>query len=447
MIDFQLIAAVVIGIGVLLALIIALKLNAFISLLISSIVVGVIAGMEFNAITDAISKGMGGTLGYVAVVVGLGAIFGAILEKSGGANGLAHFLISRFGDNNARAAVLIAGFIIAIPVFFDVAFIILIPVLHALSIRTGKSVIYFALPLLAGLAITHSLIPPTPGPVAVADIIDVDLGWVILFGAIVGIPVAVISGLWFSKWAASKVKSGEFVDTGEKQEFDTTIVPIILGIIAVPLFLIVRGTIVKMLHEPDTEFTLWEEIWIFLGHPFVSLIIATLLALFILGRIKKYSLKELFDISNKSLAPAGSIILITGAGGVFKQMLIETGAGDMIAQLFADSGSVYLIPLAFVIAALVRILQGSATVAMITAAGVIAPIMSELSFPDIHKALVVLSIAAGSVFLSHVNDSGFWLVNRYLDLSVQDTLKSWSALTMVIGLSSFIIIYLISLFV
>ncbi len=448
MIDYQLITSVFVGIAVLLLLIIALKLNAFISLLISSVVVGVMAGMEFNAITDAISRGMGGTLGYVAIVVGLGAIFGAILEKSGGANGLANFLIQKFGDNKARLAVLIAGFIIAIPVFFDVAFIILIPVLQALSNRTKKTVVYFALPLLAGLAITHSLIPPTPGPVAVADIINVDLGWVIIFGTITGIPTAIVSGLWFSRLASSKIKSEVHeAETDDHQSLDTSIVPLVLTIIAVPILLIVTGTIIKMNANPDLSPGVVENVFVFLGHPFVALIIATILALYLLGNVKGYSRQELFDLSNKSLAPAGSIILITGAGGVFKQMLIETGTGTMIAQLFEGSGATFVIPLAFVVAALVRMLQGSATVAMITAAGVIAPIMSGLDFPDVQKALVVLSIAAGSVFLSHVNDSGFWLVNRYLNLTVQDTLKSWSALTVVIGLTSFTIIFLISLFV
>ena len=444
MTDYQLIFALVLGVGVLLFLIIQLKINAFISLLIASIVVGLVSGIELSAILEAISKGMGGTLGYVAVVVGLGAIFGAILEQSGGAFGLAQFLINKFGDSNARTAVLIAGFVIAIPVFFDVAFIILIPVLQALSSRTKKPLLYFALPLLAGLAITHSLIPPTPGPVAVADIIDVDLGWVIFFGLIVGIPVAGISGLAFSGYAVKRLNlSREENFTGNGNSFDTSLVPIVLSIIAFPITLILASTITKVLvSDQILEGNFGTDFLIFLGHPFVALTLATLMALYFLGTRKGFSKDQLFEISNKSLAPAGSIILITGAGGVFKQMLIETGAGDMIAGIFQESG-LFILPLAFVLAALVRVIQGSATVAMITAAGVVSPIMQSVETTDPEKALIVLAIAAGSVFLSHVNDSGFWLVNRYLNLSVQDTFKSWTALTVVIGVSSFAIICLL----
>ena len=444
MTDYQLIFALILGVGVLLFLIIQFKINAFISLLIASIVVGLISGIELSAIIEAISKGMGGTLGYVAVVVGLGAIFGAILEQSGGAFGLAQFLINKFGDSNARTAVLIAGFIIAIPVFFDVAFIILIPVLQALASRTQKPLLYFALPLLTGLAITHSLIPPTPGPVAVADIIDVDLGWVILFGLVVGIPVAGISGLVFSGYAVGRLNLMQ-IDTHPEnnKEFDTSLVPIVLLIIAVPITLILASTITKVLVSDSTfEQSFLTDFIIFLGHPFVALTLATLLALYFLGVRKGFNKDQLFEISNKSLAPAGSIILITGAGGVFKQMLIETGAGDMIASMFHESG-LFILPLAFILAALVRVIQGSATVAMITAAGVVSPIMQSVESSNPEKALIVLAIAAGSVFLSHVNDSGFWLVNRYLNLTVQQTFKSWTALTVVIGITSFAIIYLL----
>ncbi len=434
--EYQVIIAIVTGISVLLFLIIRVKLNPFIALLISSIAVGLIAGLETDQIIKTISTGMGNTLGYVAVVVGLGAIFGSLLENSGAAYGLAQWLIKTFGDKNARVAVLIAGFVIAIPVFFDVAFIILIPVLHALSTRTSKSIITYALPLLAGLAITHSLIPPTPGPVAVADIIGVDLGYVIGFGVFAGIPVA-IAGLAFSRLMETKVKLSAYHSEEISEESDTNI-SLVLFIIALPILLIFASTVSKAYFEESSSIV---NVITFVGHPFVALTIAVLLALYFLGIRKGDSAKDLLQITNKSLAPAGSIILITGAGGVFKQVLIETGAGDMIASAFTG-GSEYILFLGFGLAALLRIVQGSATVAMITSAGVVAPILSSTDITDPKKALVVLAIACGSIFLSHVNDSGFWLVNRYLNLSVTDTFKTWTLLTVVIGSTGFLILLL-----
>ena len=444
MIDPVLLIAVACGIIVLLGLILYFRIQAFMSLLIASIVVGVVAGMPPLEIVDTIQKGMASTLGFVATVVGLGAIFGAILEQSGGANALAQFLISKFGDDKAPWAMVITGFFVAIPVFFDVAFIILVPMVYALQRKTKKSLLLFAMPLLAGLAITHAFIPPTPGPVAVADILGADLGWVILFGIIAGIPAAIVSGPLFSKYIAKKIVIEAPSNMSENESKGRLpSVGLILSIIAIPILLIVVGTVMKTFQSGLSENTV--AVFLMLGHPFTALTIANIVAWYTLGIKRGYTKAQLQDMSTKSLAPAGIIILLTGAGGVFKQMLVDTGTGEMLAIYFAESG-INMLVFAFIAAGLVRVLQGSATAAMITSAGITAPLLPEyLSEPK--KAMLVIVIAAGASIVSHVNDSGFWLVGNYLGLSEKQTFRSWTIMTTLIGLAGFLTIFLIQLFI
>ncbi len=436
--DFQLLYAVLFGIAVLLTLILRFKFSAFISLLISAISIGVASGMPLPEVIDTIQRGMGGTLGFVAVVVGLGAIFGAILEHSGGAQALANYFLSKFGLPNAPWAVMIAGFFIAIPVFFDVAFIILVPIIYAIQRKSGKSLLIYAIPLLAGLAITHSFIPPTPGPVAVADILGAQLGWVILFGFIVGIPTAIVCGPIFGKYIANKIMVQAPSLTEDLSSKDQVLPPVglIMLSILIPIFLILINTI---LNSPLIgEAVLSDQILsisAFLGHPFVALIIANLIVWYALGIRRGYTKDQLMDISTSSLKPAGIIILLTGAGGVLKQMLVDTGSGEMLANLLTEAG-IPLLVFAFLAAAVIRILQGSATVAMITAAGLVVPLLNaEVS--DISKAILVIAVASGASIFSHVNDSGFWLVGKYLGISEKDTFRSWSVMTTILALMGF----------
>lgn len=446
MIEYKLLIAIFVGIAVLLILILRFKVQAFLSLLISSIIVGVIAGMNPNDIITTMKDGMASTLGTVATIVGLGAMFGAILESSGGAQTLANFLLKKFGEKNASWALMLTGFFVAIPVFFDVAFIILIPLLYSLQRRTKKSLLLYAIPLLAGLAITHSFIPPTPGPVAVADILKADLGWVILVGFIVGIPTAIVSGPLFAKYISKKIH----IDAPQlvSEETDSTEFPSvgsIVTIIGVPIVLIVVNTVLDTADTTKGDALHSIKPWLkMIGHPFSALIIANLLAWYFLGIRRGFTKEILSKITSKSMEPAGIIILLTGAGGVFKQMLINTGIGKMLADQIASSG-ISLVLLSFIIAALVRILQGSATVAMITAAGVVAPLMAS-SLVGIDKAFLVISIAAGASILSHVNDSGFWLVSKYVGLDEKQTFKSWTVMTVLLSLTGFTTVFLLSLF-
>lgn len=447
--NLQLYLAIISGVALLLFLIMKWKLNAFLSLLFSSIWVGLVGGLGTDEIINSISKGMGDTLAFVATIVGLGAIFGALLEHSGGAQALAKYLLKKGGESRSRLALLTTGFIVSIPVFFDVGIIILMPMVKALAKKSNRHVLYYALPLLVGLGITHSFIPPTPGPVAVADILKVDLGYAIIVGSIVGIPIALICGLLVSKKLVPQDEPVEVDDNPEEVSapVDSQLVHTIMWILGLPIFLILIGSLLKTLaNEEIIAQSQFIDLLGFIGHPFVSLLIGTLLALYFLGIKKGVGKDDLFKVTNNSLAPAGSIILITGAGGVLKTVMINTGIGDIIAQgMLNTSFSVLL--LAYLVTVLVRIMQGSATVAMLTGAGIVAAVLPGIDLSMLEKTFIMMAIAAGSIVLSHVNDSGFWLVNRMLNQSVQQTLKSWTILSTVISVTSFALIFIMYQFV
>lgn len=444
--DSGLILTAVAGIFFLLFLVMKVKLHAFVALLLVSLLVGVTAGMPLAGVIESIQKGMGSTLGFVAIVVGLGAMFGQMLQVSGGAERLAQTLLQRFGEDKAQWSLGLTGFLVAIPVFFDVGFIILVPLVYGLAQKTGRSLLYYGIPLLAGLAVTHSFVPPTPGPIAVANLLGADLGWVILFGALAGIPSMIIAGPLFGRWIAKRIHVGvpdymQLTPAPTDRELPSFLT--VAGIILVPLVLILVNTVTNMLLPADDPI---RTVLGFLGHPFVALLIATLLAFTLLGTQRGYTRDEVQSIATKGLEPAGIIILVTGAGGVFKQVLIDSGVGQVLGNMMAGSALPPIV-LAFTIAALVRVAQGSATVAMITAAGLIAPLATTLNLQGPVLGLLVISIAAGATILSHVNDSGFWLVNRYFGLDVKDTLKSWTVMETLIALVGFSVVFILSLFI
>lgn len=439
------------GVALLLLLVLKARINAFISLLITAIFVGILAGMPLKEVTAAIQKGMGETLGFIAVVVGLGAIFGQILESSGGAHALANYLLKKFGQGRASWAMMFTGFIVAIPVFFDVGLIIFIPIIYALGRDTGKSLLYYGIPLLAGLAVAHSFIPPTPGPVAVSEIIGADLGWVILLGLMLGLPTAVIAGPLFGSFIAGKIKIDPpvAVNGEDGEEVSRSGMPpfwLIFVLILTPLLLIVVSTMSAILIRNETlTSSAVTDILIFAGHPFTALILATLLAIWLLGIRRGMSRDRIMSLSTKALGPAGIIILVTGAGGVLKEVLVQSGIGTTLADSVAGT-SLSPILLAWIIAAVVRVTQGSATVAMITAAGIMAPILPVFSFDDPHIALIVIAISSGATIASHVNDSGFWLVSKYFGMNEKQTLKSWTVMETIISLCGLAFTMLASLF-
>lgn len=445
-----LIFIIVSAVAILLFMVLKLKVNAFITLLLTAVYVGIVTGMPLGEISKAIQNGMAGTLGFVATVVGLGAIFGQMLESSGGAESLARYLLKKFGESKASWAMTITGFLVAIPIFLDVGFIILVPIIYALARDSKKSLLYYAIPLLAGLAVTHAFVPPTPGPVAVADIIKVPLGWVIFFGIIIGVPVAVIAGPVWGKYIAKKIfiaPPSEFIQT-ENGDYDKENLPpfgVIAFLISVPLFLILLNTVTGVVVQKEIiEKSMLTDMIEFLGHPFSALIIATLLAMFFCMK-RGMSKAKILELSNKSLAPAGIIILITGAGGVLKQVLVDSGIGKIMAESMAGSALPPIV-LAWLLAAVVRLAQGSATVAMITAAGILAPALETFQYSEPRLALIVLAIASGATIASHVNDSGFWLVGKYLGMTEKQTLQSWTVMETIIAVVGLALILVADMF-
>ncbi|MGE0488546.1 MAG: gluconate:H+ symporter [Vulcanimicrobiota bacterium] len=416
------------GLAGLIVLVVALRLHAFVALLIVSMAVGLGAGLEPSAVLKAVETGMGSTLGFIAVVVGLGAMFGQLLEESGGAQRLATTLVERFGPQRAPWALMLTGFMVAIPVFFDVGFIILAPLVYGLSRQSGRPVVAFGMPLLAGLAVAHAFVPPTPGPVAVAQVLQADLGRVILYGIAAGLPAAVIAGPLWSSWLEKRITKGapEHDKPPEEEPAELPSFALVFGLVAIPLVLIVANTASAALLPDTTVATVFS----FLGHPFTALILATLAAFLTLGVGRGKTLDQVREAATRGLEPVGMIILVTGAGGVFKQILGETGIGKELAQAVMGLG---LSPVlfAFLVALLVRVSQGSATVSMLTAAGFVAPLLP--SIPDADPALLTIAIAAGATACSHFNDSGFWLVKEYLGLSETETLQSWTTLTTILG--------------
>ena len=447
--NIELILILVGSIGLLLFMVLKLKIQAFLALLVTSVFLGFVTGMPMDSIIKSITEGMGSTLGFVATVVGIGAIFGQMLESSGGAESLAYYLTKRFGKENAPYALAITGFIVSIPIFLDVGFIILVPVLYALAKDSGKSLLYFAIPLLAGLAVTHAFVPPTPGPVATAEIIGANMGWVVIFGIIIGIPTAFLAGPVWGKYISRKIQVDvprTFETPDNKDSSNLPPFRQVITIIAIPMLLILSNTasgVWAEAHGMKDHF--WIKFLGFIGHPFIALLIATFLAIYFMGIRRGFRKDAILQLSTKALAPAGLIILVTGAGGVFKQLLIDSGIGVQLAESMSNSALPPIV-LAYLLALLIRVSQGSATVAMITSAGIISPMLMSFTLSEPHKALIVIAIAAGATTASHVNDSGFWLVGKYLGMTEKQTLQSWTIMETIISVTGFSLALLLSLF-
>ena len=366
----RLVIAAIIGLALLLVLIIKFKVHAMLSILIGAIAIGLIAGMPFEEIVTAVDDGIGNTLKGIALLVGLGSMFGAILEASGGAQTLAVTMVKKFGDEKAAWALGITGLVISIPVFFDAGLIILIPLAFSLAKRTKKSSLFYAIPLLAGLAVGHAFIPPTPGPVLVATMLNVELGWVILVGVCCGFFAMIVAGpVWgaicgkkFYVPVPEQIANQEDIDESKLPSFAS-----VVTIIMIPLVLIILKSVAGVVPALAGVQPLFN----FLGQPFAALLIATLAAMFILGTRHGYSMAELEKILTKSLEPTGLILLVTACGGVLRYILQYSGLGEIIGNAVA-SVNLPIVVVAFLVAALVRICVGSATVAMTMAAGIVA---------------------------------------------------------------------------
>lgn len=441
----RLVIAAIIGLALLLVLIIKFKVHAMLSILIGTIAIGLIAGMPFEEIVTAVDDGIGNTLKGIALLVGLGSMFGAILEASGGAQTLAVTMVKKFGDEKAAWALGITGLVISIPVFFDAGLIILIPLAFSLAKRTKKSSLFYAIPLLAGLAVGHAFIPPTPGPVLVATMLNVELGWVILVGVCCGFFAMIVAGpVWgaicgkkFYVPVPDQIANQEDIDESKLPSFAS-----VVTIIMIPLVLIILKSVAGVVPALAGVAPLFN----FLGQPFAALLIATLAAMFILGTRHGYTMPELEKILTKSLEPTGLILLVTACGGVLRYILQYSGLGEIIGNAVA-SINLPIVIVAFLVAALVRICVGSATVAMTMAAGIVAAMPEIASLSPMYLACVVAAVAGGATVCSHFNDSGFWLVRSLIGLDEKTTLKTWTIMETLVGGTGFIVALIISFFV
>ncbi|GGN22885.1 gluconate:H+ symporter, GntP family protein [Lentzea pudingi] len=451
----------VVSIAVLLLLIIKFKVEPFIALIVVALLVALLAGVPVETLVGSaqkasdslLEKGFGSILGHIAAIIGLGTLLGAILEASGGAQVLMDKLMNAFGEKKAPVAIGLAGLIFGVPVFFDIGIFVLAPLVYVAAKRSGKSIVLFAMPLLAGLSVMHAFMPPHPGPVAAAGLLGVSLGWIIIMGLAVALPSWFVGGVLYSYWigkrlnvpvpeemlAAAEVARAE--NGGDDR--DPPSLGLVLSIIGLPLVLILAGTFGSILLTKGTRLY---SVATFFGTPAVALTISVLLAFWLLGFRRGMTREKVAELSAASLKPVAMILLVVGAGGFFGAVLAATGIGKTLANELSGIG-LPVIALAYVISCVIRIAQGSATVAIVTTAGIVAPVLADLDYSQPQLALVVMAIASGSIIASHVNDGGFWIVSRYFGLSVKETLQSWTVLETILSVVGFVVAAVLSLIV
>ena len=439
----RLMIAAAVGIIVLLVLIIKFKLHPVLSMMISAIIIGAGAGMPLTMISDTVEKGVGKTLQGIALLVGLGSMFGGILEVSGGAQRIAQTLIDKLGQKKAGVALGITGLVIGTTVFFEAGVVVLIPLAFSVAKQTKKSTLYYAIPLLAGLASGYAFVPPSAGSVLVADSLGVNLGVMIMVGIPTALICMVVAGVIWGRFIGDKVFTKLPVNVEEIKDEPKELPPfgLVLGVILIPLVLILISTISKYLPIPANV----QNVLAFIGKPFLALTIATLAAMYFLGIKRGYTGEQLKKILDHSLRPVGMILLVIASGGVIRWMLQDSGLGEIIGPALEKSG-MPLILVAFLIALLVRASVGSSMVAMTMASGIMATMPAVMATSVLYRAAMCCAICGGATALSHVNDAGFWLVGTFLEIDEKTTLKSWTVMETLIGVTALIVSLIISIF-
>jgi GntP family gluconate:H+ symporter len=466
----RLILAALIGIAVIVVLITRFKIHPFLGLTIGALLVGAIAGMPMADAVTSFSAGVGSTVAGVGLLIALGAMFGRMLADSGGADEIVDTIVGRAGVKTLPWAMALVGALIGLPMFFEIGLVLLMPVILLVSIRSGLPLMRVGIPALAGLSVMHGLVPPHPGPLIAIDAVGADLGVTLALGVLIAIPTVIIAGPLFAKFAArwvpveapatfvtereaalagvrpgtpgtpgAPVRPGtggtdgvdgvDDLTAARRPSFGVTLFTVLL-----PVVLMMGKALVDIfLDEGQAVRTVLD----FLGTPLIALLLAVLVAMFTFGRGSGMDLKGIAGSLEKSLPPIAGILLIVAAGGGFKQTLIDTGIGTVIADAVAGS-SVPVLLLAWLVAVLIRLATGSATVATITASGVLAPLAADMN--TAHTSLLVLAIGSGSLFFSHVNDAGFWLVKEYFRVSVVENLKTWSAMETLISVTGLVFV-------
>jgi gluconate:H+ symporter, GntP family len=441
--DTRLIVAAVIGIAVIVALIVWVKLHPFLALMLGAGVLAVAAGLPYVDAFTSFTAGLGTTVAGVGILIALGAIIGKMLIDSGGADQIVDSILARTPVQRLPWAMAFAAFIIGIPLFFEVGVVLLIPVVMLVARRSKVSMIVVGIPALAGLSALHGLVPPHPGPLIAIDALGADLGLTLGLGLLVSIPTVAIAGPLLAKPMARWVPldppteilgASDRADDARRPSFATA-----LTVVLLPVVLMLARTLAETVGFEDSGVG---QVLDFVGTPLVALLITALVSLVLLGTRQGRDRSAVSKLVDSSFAPIASILLIVGAGGGFKQTLVDSGVGDVIAKGLANAPISPLLA-AWLVAVLIRVATGSATVATVTAAGIVAPLAEGLS--PTHVALMVLAIGAGSVFLSHVNDAGFWLVKEYFKMTVGQTFKTWSLMECVLSVTALVVVLLLSL--
>ena len=420
------------GVVLLLMMMLAFRLNGFISLIVVSIAVGLAEGMPLATVVGSVKNGVGGTLGNLALILGFGAMLGKLMADSGAAQRIT-LALNRFGNEWTRWTVLAAGLIVGIPLFYEVGFVLLIPLVYTIAATTGMPLIAIGVPMAAALSVTHGFLPPHPGPTAIANIYKADIGLTLIYGIILAIPVAIVSGPLFSRMLTKMEKPArkDLFNPRILQDHEMPGFFISIFTALVPVALMTMSCIANLALPKENAVRVF---FGFIGDPMIALLISVFVAIFTFGILRGKKMSEVMKSISEAVASIAMILLVIGGGGAFKQVLVDSGVGTYITNVMKGSSLSPLV-LAWSIAAVLRISLGSATVAAITAAGIVFPLIGST---HVSPELMVISTGAGSLIFSHVNDPGFWLFKEYFNLSIVETMKSWSMLETIIAVGGLI---------
>jgi len=454
--DTLLVTYAVIAITTVVGLVVVLKLHPFLALVIGALTMGVLAGLAPDKLIDSFTGGAGDTLGSVGIILALGTMLGKLLAESGGAERIASTILERSGDDKVPWAMAVVAMIVGIPLFFEIGVVLLIPIIFTMAARVharapegtdiGRTYLLVGIPALAGLSVLHGLVPPHPGPLIAIDALKADIGTTILYGFVIAVPTVAIAGPVFAKYASRWATSNPPQDLLDQVAKDTTHdnppgFGVTIFTVLLPVFIMLARTVADVSFDEDDSVRQWAD---FIGDPIIALLIGVLVALYTFGFARGFDRDNISGFLGASLPPTAAILLIIGAGGGFKGVLVDSGIGDAIAK-GVESADISALILGWVVAVLIRLATGSATVATVTAAGIMAPIVAGGVTVD--RPLLALAIGAGSLFFSHVNDAGFWLINQYFGMSVPDTIKTWSVMETIISVVGLIGVLLLSLVV
>lgn len=427
------------GILFLFFLIVKVKLNSFLSLILVCLVLAYAEGLPIDSIFPTIQKGLGSTLGGLTIVVGFGAILGKLMADSGGAQRIATTLIDLFGRKNVRWAVCLTGFVVGIALFYEIGFVLLIPLVFTIAMSADIPLLEVGMPMAAALSVTHGFLPPHPGPTAIAVIFNADIGMILIYGLIIAIPTVILAGpLLYNtvKDIKTSIPDGLHSDhVFTEEEMPGFGVSMLTAL--TPVFLMALSAIGKLTLVKGSALL---KVLIFLGDPSMALTISIIIAFYTFGFARGKTMKQIMETSEKAILTVAMILFIVGAGGALKQVLIDSGVGNYIAELVMSSNLSPLL-LAWVIASVIRISVGSATVAALTAGGIVAPLIPA---SGVSPELMVLAVGAGSLIFSPPNDPGFWLFKEFFGLTVKETVRTWCALETVIAVCGLVGVLLIN---